>query len=120
LTSLARAIRPGGWWWIDIPNPAHLIENLVPESTRIIDGPNGKLEIKEKRRIVQQRVVKRMILTDDKGERAYEERVRLYTPEQFGTLVKRAALVTEGILGDYDGSALSVLNPRQIWYGRKL
>jgi SAM-dependent methyltransferase len=119
MKSLAAAIKPGGWWWIDIPNPAHLIDNLAPESTRIVDGPDGEVEVKESRRIVGRRVVKKVLLTDSKGERSYDERVRLYTPEQFGSLVKRAGLVTDGILGDYDGSALAVLNPRQIWYGRK-
>lgn len=119
LRSMSAAIKPGGWWWIDIPNPAYVIENLVPESTRIVSGPDGKSQIKEQRRIVGSRVVKKVIVSDRRGERVYEERVRLYTPEQFGSLIKRAHLVTDGILGGYDGSALSALNPRQIWYGRR-
>jgi SAM-dependent methyltransferase len=119
LRSMAGALKKGGWWWIDIPNPAYLIPNLVPESVRMVSGPHGRATIEERRRIVGNSVVKEIVLTDEHGQRNYEERVRLYTPEQFGSLVKLAGLVTDGILGDYDGSALAASRPRQIWYGRK-
>lgn len=119
LRSMAGALKTGGWWWIDIPNPAHLIPNLVPESVRSVDGPYGRARIEERRRIKGNSVMKKIIVTDEHGQRTYEERVRLYTPEQFGCMIKRSGLVTDGILGDYDGAALAASRPRQIWYGRK-
>jgi SAM-dependent methyltransferase len=119
LKSLAAAIRSGGWWWIDIPNPVYLESNLIPISRRKVTGPHGKAAIEEHRRIIADRVVKRVSICDQQGERSYEERVRLYTPEQFGNLIKRAHLTTHGILGDYDGKALAASRPRQIWYGEK-
>lgn len=51
------------------------------------------------------------------GYRSYEERVRLYTLERFGSLIREAGLTTLGILGDYDGSPFTPKVPRQIWYG---
>lgn len=119
LKSLAAALRQGGWWWIDIPNPVYLRSHLVPESIRTVRGPKGKAEIVEQRRLVGDRVVKKVTIHDQRGERSWEERVRLYTPEQFGSVIKRAKLTTQGVLGDYDGKALAASRPRQIWYGLK-
>jgi len=120
ISGMARALRPGGWWWVDLPNPAYLEDNLVPQSERSVRSPYGKARVREKRRIVRGRVEKKILIKDPAGTRQYLESVRLYRPEQFGSLVKKAGLVTDGILGDYDGSPLGRQSPRQIWYGRKL
>ncbi|MFH2054316.1 MAG: class I SAM-dependent methyltransferase [bacterium] len=119
LKSLAAALRPGGWWWIDIPNPVYLRSHLIPESRRSVTGEHGKVMIFEQRRIVGDRVVKKVVIQDSKGKRSWDERVRLYSPEQFGSIIKRARLTTHGVLGDYDGGALAASRPRQIWYGLK-
>jgi SAM-dependent methyltransferase len=119
LTELSNVLRPGGWWWIDIPNPSHLEANLVPESEREVDGPNGTAHVIEKRSIKDGHVVKMIDIDDSLGHRSYEERVRLYTPERFGSLIREAELTTLGILGDYDGSPFTPKVPRQIWYGVK-
>jgi len=119
INGLAAALKPEGWWWIDLPNPVYLEAYLVRFSERVRHGPNGKAKIAEKRRISGGRVRKTMIISDSAGTRRYEESVRLYRPEKFGNLVRKAGLTTDGILGDYDGSPLTIDAPRQIWYGRK-
>lgn len=119
LAELSRMLRPGGWWWIDIPNPIHLEANLVPKSEREVDGPNGTAHVIEKRSIENDHVIKVIDIDDPLGHRSYEERVRLYTPERFGSLVRDTGLTTFGILGDYDGSPFTPRVPRQIWYGVK-
>jgi SAM-dependent methyltransferase len=119
LTEIASALKPDGWWWIDIPNPANLMENLIPLSTRELEGPNGPAVVVEKRRIHDNHVIKEIEIEDSHGNRSYEERVRLYTPERFGNLVRKAGLTKIGILGDYDGSPFTPDVPRQIWYGVK-
>ncbi|MFQ5630821.1 MAG: class I SAM-dependent methyltransferase [bacterium] len=120
LTGLSKALKFGGWWWIDLPNPNYLKDNLIKDSERIIEGPNGKACVKERRRIVGSRVVKTIQIHDNLGHRKYVENVRLYTPERFGAMVLRAKLSADGVLGDYKGSAFTMHSPRQIWYGRKL
>lgn len=120
LLEIKRVLKPGGWWWIDLPNPTHLIKHLVPHSEREVEGPNGTARVTENRSIVSDCVVKRIEVNDTAGHRRYTERVRLYPPERFGYMVKRSGLTTLGILGDYDGSTLTPNVPRQIWYGLKL
>jgi SAM-dependent methyltransferase len=120
IDGLAAALKPGGWWWIDLPNPAYLKANLIPNSTRTCRGPNGRAKVVENRRIAGRRVEKTIVVTDSAGMRKYRESVRLYNPEQFGNIIRKAGLTTDGILGDYDGSPLTSDAPRQIWYGRKI
>lgn len=119
MKGLAAALKQGGWWLIDLPNPAYLEKNLIGESRRAVNGPNGRAIVTETRRIVNRRVEKTTLIDDSAGSRSYIESVRLYRPEQFGALVNAARLVTDGILGDYDGRAMTADSPRQIWFGRK-
>ncbi len=117
LKNIRRALKTGGWWWIDLPNPSNLKASIVPRSQRTAEGPNGRATVIEERTIKGGRVTKRTTIMDRAGTREYIERVRLYGPEQFGSLVKQAGLVTLGILGNYDGATLTPNVPRQIWYG---
>jgi hypothetical protein len=91
----------------------------VPVTEREIDGPNGPARVTERRRVANDRVIKNIDIEDSHGKRSFVERVRLYSPEKFGALAKRAGLTAHGILGDYDGSPLTPDKPRQIWYGGK-
>lgn len=119
LSGLSAALKPGGWWWLDLPHPAFLENNLVPRSKSNRRGPNGPAEVTETRIIRGHRVIKTIEIIDPAGKRVYKEYVRLYRPERMGQMVHRAGLSTDGILGDYDGSALTGSSPRQIWFGRK-
>jgi ubiquinone/menaquinone biosynthesis C-methylase UbiE len=119
ITGMAAALKPGGWWWVDLPNPAKLEESLVPHSEKTRRGPNGMARVIEDRRIIGPRVEKTIKIIDRSGTRQYRESVRMYRPEQFGVLIRKAGLAADGILGDYNGVALTKDSPRQIWYGRK-
>jgi 2-polyprenyl-3-methyl-5-hydroxy-6-metoxy-1,4-benzoquinol methylase len=119
MKGLAASLKHGGWWLVDLPNPAYLEKNLVGKSRRTVNGPHGRAAVTETRRIVGRRVEKTTHIDDPAGSRSYVESVRLYRPEQFGALVNAARLVTDGILGDYDGRAMTADSPRQIWFGRK-
>lgn len=119
LRGVHRALKQDGWWWIDLPNPVYLKRNLIPASERSLAGPYGMATVREERKIDGSHVIKTVQIRDTRGERSYEERVRLYTAECFAALVKQAGLVAEGLLGDYDGKPFSPEHPRQIWFGRK-
>lgn len=119
LTGMAAALKSGGWFWVDLPNPVFLENNLVPVSKRTSRGPHGPAEVVERRIIRGHRVIKTIEVSDAGGHRVYRESVRLYRPERIGSMLRRAGLATDGILGDYDGTALTATSPRQIWLGHK-
>jgi SAM-dependent methyltransferase len=119
IAGMAKALKPGGWWWLDLANPGCVEKHLVPCSRWTTDGPHGPMTIIEERMLINQRVEKTVQIRDARGVRRYRERVRLYRPEQVGALIASARLTADGIVGDYDGRALTHGSPRQIWYGRK-
>ncbi|MCK5125686.1 MAG: methyltransferase domain-containing protein [candidate division Zixibacteria bacterium] len=117
LANIQKSLKPGGWWWIDLPNPLWLENNLVSHSSRIANGPNGKAEVDETRRIYRGRIQKITTITDRKGTKKLIEDVRLYSPETFGSMIKSAGLTAWGVIGEYDGAALTADSTRQIWFG---
>ncbi len=117
LQRIHKALKENGWWWIDIINPANLRETIVPETVRDIVGPYGRAIVTERRKVTSTHVIKMIEISDDKGKRSYQERVRLYSPAKFERLAKRAGLQPQGVLGDYEGNPMSAERPRQIWYG---
>ncbi|MCA9730567.1 class I SAM-dependent methyltransferase [candidate division KSB1 bacterium] len=119
LQNIQKALKPDGWWWIDLVNPQDLINTLIPDTTRKIIGPNGNAHVKEKRCIKGNRVEKIIEISDRSGKRTYAESVRLYTVEDFSKLLKDCGLTSTGILGDYSGGQFTSMSPRQIWYGEK-
>ncbi len=119
LRNVLKALRPGGWWWIDLLNPAWLEKTLVKNSERTVEGPNGTVRVIETRSIAGGHVKKTTRIVDRGQEKIFKENVRLYNPEQFGTLLHSVGLSAKGVLGDYDGTALTSKTPRQIWFGEK-
>lgn len=116
---VSSALKPGGWWLIDLPNPVYLAENLIAHSERTANGPNGKARIIEDRRLSGRKVIKVTRVIDGAGERVFQEVVRLYRPDQFAALLAGTGLTANTVLGDYNGVALSRFTPRQIWLGSK-
>jgi len=90
---------------VDVPNPVTLRRELVAESRREVDG----LLVRETRWLETSplRVCKSMELVDslheDRTER-YEERVRLFTPDELLALFAAAGFRSDRILGDYTGA----------------
>lgn len=119
LQNVSAALKPNGWWWIDLPHPVWLRNNLIPESNRTVTGPHGRAAVIETRRIYKGRVQKKTRVVDAAGEKTFYEDVRLYYPEEFAGMIKSVGLTAHGVLGDYSGQALAPHRPRQIWFGTK-
>lgn len=107
LQEMRRLLAPGGKFIIDFLNPLYTITNLVPESQRVDEGQL----IQEKRCIEQGYVKKQITITDinyeglhgKQPERRYLERIRLYTSDDFKSLLAQAGLTLEAIYGGYNG-----------------
>lgn len=100
LYEIHRMLKPGGRFIIDYLNPAHVIRNLVPHSTR----EDGEDLIDESRRIENGYVKKDIILTTkiDSTPRKYHERVKLYSLDKFQEMLEIAGLQLEAVHGSYE------------------
>lgn len=115
---IARALRPGGRFFMDYLNPQHVQANLDPESRRTA----GAYEIIEKRWIDKalNRVNKTTaILRDGVLVNETSESVRLYERDELAGLLTAAGLKVEAIFGDYDGTPVHGSRPRQIVVGTR-
>ena len=115
---LARALKPGGRFFIDYLNPDYTEQTLVPESTR----EEGDYLIQEHRWIDRetQRVNKRTRVTHH-GAILPElhESVRLYTLEELRQMLHNAGLQVDDVYGDYSGVPYEAARPRMLLVGRK-
>ncbi|MNC09017.1 Cypemycin methyltransferase [compost metagenome] len=100
LREICRMLKPGGQFIIDFLNPAYVIRQLVPHSTR----EDGDILIDESRRIEDGYVKKDIVLTSkgDDTPRKYHERVKLYPLDTFKKLLAAAGLQLEAVHGSYD------------------
>ncbi len=115
---VSAALKPGGRFFIDYVNRAHVERTLVPESTR----NQGPYEIRERRWIdaATCRVNKKTHVTRE-GALVAEtgESVRLYTQDEFRGLLAEGGLCMERVFGDYSGALFDETHPRMIVVGRK-
>jgi SAM-dependent methyltransferase len=116
VAQVAAALASGGRFVLDYLNAEQVRRSLersesdrreTPRDVRITRriGPDGRFVIKE-------------IELRDAG-RTFQERVRLYTPEELSALFHDAGLRVEGRFGNYDGSVAGPNAPRLILVGTR-
>ncbi len=93
-------LNDGGFYVIDYFNKNYLLENLVPESNRIIDD----LSINEKRIFQNDRIVKKIILNRNGEKKEFLESVRLYGFEDIITGFSCIGFKVHKIFGNYNGA----------------
>ena len=116
---IARALKPGGRFFVDYLNPAYLRAHLAPESVRV----SGDYEIHERRWIDTEtnRVNKvTEVRRDDVVVNQSSESVRLYDEAELLDLLDRAGLRMEALYGNYDGGPVRDDAPRQIVVGTRV
>lgn len=115
LSEIARVIRDQGRFLVDFLNRRAVEKSLVPRSEREEEG----VRILEERWIDGDFVRKKITVIDEKGERHYQERVKMYNRDRMVRMMKAAGLTVDSILGDFDGSPYSESDsPRMIITGR--
>ncbi|MFC4076098.1 methyltransferase domain-containing protein [Salinithrix halophila] len=115
LSEIRRVTRPKGRFLIDFLNRETVKKTLVPESERIEEG----IRIREERWIDGEFVRKKITLSDEKRDRTYQERVKMYTRSQMEAMMESAGLWVERVKGDFDGNPYSEMeSPRMIFTGR--
>lgn len=118
IKGLARALKPGGRFFIDYLNRAWTEENLEPRSVR----HHSDYEIVEERWIdgENHRINKRTrVQRNGKAIHESGESVKLYTQDEITSLLRRGGLTVNKVYGDYAGASLSSARPRMIIIGTK-
>lgn len=113
LAEMVGTIRPGGWFVIDLLNPAVVRAGLVPREVKSV----GDTEV----------VVTRTLSPDDRyvcktiqraGGRRFVERVRLFEPGEIESMLGRTGLTIRHRFGDYDRHTLAPASARTILIGQ--
>jgi SAM-dependent methyltransferase len=113
LEEMVGTVRPGGWFVIDVLNPAAVKAGLVPRETI----RTGTVTADVTRTISKDcRFVCKTIKWST--GRKFVERVRLFEPEDMIAMLTRTGVRIEHRFGDYDGNPLSGSSPRTILMGR--
>lgn len=90
-------LNPFGFGVIDFMNSDYVINNLVPEETKTVDGIDFHL----KRSHQDGYIVKNIAFSHEGETYNYEERVRAFTLEDFEKLFEQANVYLLDVFGDY-------------------
>lgn len=86
-----------GFGVIDFMNTDFIVDNLVPEETKTVDG----IEFKLKRYVDNGYILKDIEFTHKGNNYNYQERVRAFSLKDFQTLFEQAGVYLLDIFGDY-------------------
>ncbi|TCP69024.1 class I SAM-dependent methyltransferase [Baia soyae] len=113
IREVARVLKPNGRFLMDYLNREYVIHHLVAVSQREQDG----IYIQEERSIQGDFVVKKIMLSDEQGERTYTEQVKMYTYDQMIEMLHRNGLRVKQTYGGFDDSSYHENSPRMVLMG---
>lgn len=113
VAQVAAALAPGGSFVLDYLNAEQIRRALETESDR--HEPSHDVRITRRIGADGRFVIKEIELRD--AGRTFQERVRLYSPEELAALFREAGLRVAGRFGDYDGGPPGQDAPRIILVG---
>jgi hypothetical protein len=116
IRNISNALKRGGIFLFDYLNPGYLKKKLIPFSREQRDG----LDIMQYRKINENVVIKNIIVKDIKGERRYQEKVKLYTKEKMADMFAKYGFHILHVFGDYDGQTYNEAeSPRMVFLCQK-
>lgn len=118
LEEIVRVLAPGGWFLIDILNPAPALAALKARETVELDG--RRVEIERWYDAALQRINKRIsVAVPGQPPRRFLESVRAYQPEEVTIGLRWAGLDVESLFGNFQGDPYERDSERLILVGRK-
>jgi SAM-dependent methyltransferase len=116
LDQVRRSLAPDGWYMLDFLNAGELRQSLTPLTLSEIDG----MTVLQRRRIVGNRVEKRILIRDGERAREYTESVRLFTLEDFQRMLPVHGFSLYKVFGHYDGRPYTAVSPRCLIFARAI
>lgn len=113
--AMVQVLERGGWLVQDFLNAPYVAQNLVPRDIQRA----GKVEIRQKRRIEDNRIRKRIEFIRDGEIHAFEESVALLTLDDFRRLYRSAGLTLKAVKGTYRGEPHTETSPRTILFSTR-
>jgi SAM-dependent methyltransferase len=113
---VAAALAPGGYFVLDYLNAEQVRRTLEAseQTARLRGAVERRTEVRVTRRIGEDgRFVIKEIELRDEGRR-FQERVRLFRPDELATMLTDAGLQVHARFGDYDGAPPTPDSPRVI------
>jgi SAM-dependent methyltransferase len=98
-------LNDAGFGVIDFMNSEHVIDNLVPEEVKTVDGIDFNL----KRYVADGYIIKDISFTAEGEDYKFQERVRAFTLADFEALFEQADVYLLDVFGDYK---LRKFNPK--------
>lgn len=113
LGEMISTVRRGGWFVIDFLNPEAVRRQLVPKETLALSGSTIQItrEVSPDGRYICKNI------RTPAGKR-FQERVRLFEPEQMSRMLEDAGIRVRHRFGDYDAAPLAPHAPRTILIGQ--
>lgn len=111
------SIRQNGYFLFDYLNKDYLLKNIVPSSTT----SKGKYKIIQKRNVTGNFVRKEITIKDGKLTAGFEERLKLYSPNEIKKALALFDFKVEKTFGDYFGNKFSKNDSQRfIAFARKI
>ncbi|MCZ6792646.1 MAG: class I SAM-dependent methyltransferase [Planctomycetota bacterium] len=118
-SEMARVLRPGGRFSLDLMNRDRTLRELAPRTKR----RSGQFEIHEERSHDRERdrIDKRIVLHDTRSGdvKKYFESVQLYGEEEISRLLCEVGLEVTEVFGDFADVPFDADSPRMIVTGRR-
>lgn len=97
IKAIKTEINQSGFAVIDFMNSEYVIDNLVAEDVKIVDG----IAFTQKRRVEDGYIIKDITFTADNKDYSFQERVRGFTLADFEALFNKAGVYLLDIFGNY-------------------
>ena len=98
IQAIAQELKPDGHGVIDFLNAPYVIQHLVPQETKTIDG----IIFKIKREVVDGYILKHIDFSANETSYSYTEKVKALTLEDFTAYFNKAALKITACFGNYN------------------
>lgn len=118
LASVARALRPGGLFFLDVRNRDWMVKNLAPVT--VLEKGDDLMIDRHHFDTRTGRLVDRRILVRDGLVKRRPFSIRLYTLSELALLLGATGLAVTDTFGDYRGAPLSLQQSRMLIIARKL